>query len=103
MDPTAAANVPGWIDKYGPMGCALIVVSVAFLAFVWKVLPLVTESHGKRLDAIVDAFKVAVGGFNKRMDEHESIATDRHGEIISKLDKIDEKIPEPKHKKDGGP
>jgi hypothetical protein len=62
------------------------------------VIPDITESHGKRLDSLITAFKEAVGGFNTRMDKHEDVASERHTEIVTKLDKIDKKIPE---KKDG--
>lgn len=74
MDPAIASNVPGWLEKYGPMGCALIVVSIALIGLVWRVIP-----------AIVDS---AINGFNKRMDAHEETATERHGEIMGKLKSI---------------
>lgn len=107
MDPTSVSTVSGLLDKYGPMGAALIIVSVAFLGFVWKVLPLVTESHGRRLDSLIEAFKNAVSGFNKRMADHETTATGRHGEIIAGIGEIKEGIGEikerlpDKHKKGG--
>lgn len=102
MDPASVTTISALLDKYGPMGCALIIVSVAFLGFVWKVLPLVTESHGRRIDALIATFREAVGGFNKRMDEHEKTAFSRHGEIMTGIGEIKERLPEPRAKKGQG-
>lgn len=80
MNPTITSEVPGWLEKYGPMGCALIVVSIALIGLIWRVIPAIVHS--------------AISGFNDRMDKHEETATERHGELKEMIVKLPELVHE---------
>lgn len=76
------------LDKYGPLGVALIVVSYVLYLVAVKVIPAVAESHGRRLDALTKASTEVV----HRIDAHEENATQRHGEILGRFRDIEGKI-----------
>lgn len=63
------------LDKYGPLGAALVTVIFVFIFFVWKVVPLIFEAHGKRIDAMIEAYRES----NVQRD---ATSTDRHGELV---------------------
>lgn len=81
------------LDKYGPLAAALFVVCVVLVIFVWKILPAVIETSGKRLDALIDAFRQAGATVTDKLDAHESNDAARHEKIMGKLDRIDDKLP----------
>lgn len=94
MEPDAIVHV---LDKYGPMGCALIVICVVLILFVFKVLPLVSEGYSKRLDAVIAQLAQLVttvgeglSRIHARLDSHEDRDAKRHEELTRRIDKIDE-------------
>lgn len=88
------------LEKYGPMGCALVVVCLVLWWFITKLFPALMETHGKRLDNLAQAI-------TKSKDEHEENAVKRHGEVVTGIGEIKEGIHEirdrlPEAKKDEG-
>lgn len=83
------------LEKYGPLGLAFLAVLFVLWWFITKLFPAMIETIGKRLDNIVQTV-------NRATNEHESNAVKRHGEVITRLDKIDGKIPE-REEKEGTP
>ncbi len=87
-----SANVTGWLDKYGPMGCALIVVCFVLLLIVVKLMPAIMESYGKRLDSITKSLHRFIDVLTTRMEAQDQRHTARHGEIMDRLGSMDDKI-----------
>ena len=86
-----AAAFSAILEKYGPLGLAFVVVCLVLWWFISKLFPAMIETMGKRLDNVVSTV-------NRATNDHESNAVKRHGEVITRLDKIDGKIPEPEGK-----
>lgn len=91
-------------DKYGPLGAAVFILGLTILLLVYKVIPTITEIHGKRLDALIAAFRDSVGMVDTRLQHSEQEAKDRHdallekseehhAAIMDKLASIHEKLP----------
>lgn len=79
------------LEKYGPMGLALIVVCYALRLLVVRVLPGVFETLGKRLDATVEAVNRLADTAGAKLEASEAKAGERHGEIVGKLGGLDDK------------
>lgn len=69
------------LDKYGPLGAALVVLCLVLWLFISRVLPAVIETMGKRLDGVVS-----------RQELYERAANMRHGVVMDELKDIGERI-----------
>lgn len=83
------------LDKYGPLGAALLILSYALRLIVLKVLPGIIETQGRRLDAQNETMKDIAGAVSRLVDtvgtkdsDHEQRAVGRHGEVLGGLGEI---------------
>ena len=82
----------GVLDKYGPLGVALVVVCVLLWLIVQRVLPAMNETWARQIEAERQVFRDALGLIRDDMASQRDKATQRHEEIIDKLDSIEGKV-----------
>lgn len=93
------------LEKYGPLTVAFALLAWAFRLLLVKFIPWLMEAKQKeseanaksifeRIDSLIDAFKKGVLGVDKKIDDVSEKLDKNHGEIVSGIRELKERLPE---------